>query len=341
MKRIVITLGLFALVINNAFAIPTVVETSSAGTTIKFTAKLNERLPSGYKVKIDYGNGKGFVPMTCSVLTCTLSTNVLPQGFPYVPYSVGIYNASGILQGQINQGTYGIFGVVTTTAQNLAIPTLASNLNDTGITTCSNANSNDLSCPVEKFSNQDAQFGRDFINNDDSDGHAGFSFTKISSTGESLPASALIWNCVKDNVTGLIWEVKTTDNGLHDYNYTYTWYEPDSSKNGGSTGTQNGGACSGSQCDTNAYVNAVNSESYCGYKDWRMPTTEELLGIVSLDRYNPAIDMNYFPNTKPSWYWASTAFVTYSFNSWRVDFGYGGTGINENQNSHHVRLVRK
>lgn len=113
MKRILITLGLLALVINSAFAIPTIVETSSAGTTIKFTAKLSERLPIGYKVKIDYSSGKGFVPMTCNVLTCTLSTNVLPQGFPYAPYRVGVYNSSGILQGQLSQGTYGIFGIVT------------------------------------------------------------------------------------------------------------------------------------------------------------------------------------------------------------------------------------
>jgi hypothetical protein len=217
---------------------------------------------------------------------------------------------------------------------------ISAKFNDTGITTCSNATTNNLPCPVSGFSTQDAQSGRDVTNNDDSDGHAGFSFTKISSTGSSLPASATSWNCVKDNVTGLIWEIKTTDGGLHDQKYTYTWFEPDSTKNGGSAGTQNGGTCNGSQCDTNAYVGAVNAVGYCGYKDWRMPTTEELFSIVSLERYNPSVDTSYFPNTQQSWFWASSTLVTYSFNAWRVDFSNGGTGVNENQNSHYVRLVR-
>jgi hypothetical protein len=217
---------------------------------------------------------------------------------------------------------------------------ISAKFNDTGLTTCSNATTNNLPCPVSNFPNQDAQSGRDFTNNDDLDGHAGFSFTKISSTGSSLPASATSWNCVKDNVTGLIWEIKTTDGGLHDQKYTYTWFEPDSTKNGGSAGTQNGGTCNGSQCDTNAYVGAVNAVGYCGYKDWRMPTTEELFSIVSLERYNPSVDTSYFPNTQQSWFWASSTLVTYSFNAWRVDFSNGGTGVNENQNSHYVRLVR-
>jgi hypothetical protein len=147
-------------------------------------------------------------------------------------------------------------------------------------------------------------------NNDDSDGHAGFSFTKISSTGASLPASATNWNCVKDNVTGLMWEVKTTDGGLHDRNNTYTWYEPDNTKNGGKAGTQKGGRCKGSQCDTNAYVNAVNLEGNCGYKDWRMPTPQELISIFDFGSIYPTIDIDYFQfqrKFEAYWYWSSIA----------------------------------
>jgi hypothetical protein len=214
-----------------------------------------------------------------------------------------------------------------------------SKLNDTGITTCSNETQNNLPCPVSDYPNQDAQSGRDVTNNDDSDGHAGFSFTKISSTGASLPASATNWNCVKDNVTGLMWEVKTTDGGLHDKNHTYTWYEPDNTKNGGDAGTQNGGSCQGSQCDTNAYVKAVNSVGYCGYKDWRMPANQELTSIVDMSRFEPAIDINYFPNTE-SWYWSSSPYAYLSGRAWYVGFYYGDSNYDFKYRTVFVRLVR-
>ncbi len=213
-------------------------------------------------------------------------------------------------------------------------------LNDTGITTCSNASSNGLACPVSGFPNQDAQVGRDKTKNDDSDGYAGFSFTKISSSGATLAASATSWNCVKDNVTGLMWENKTTDGGLHDWNHTYTWYEPDNTKNGGSAGTQNGGSCKGSDCDTNAYVKAVNAAGYCGYKDWRLPTFEELLSIVNLDTYNPAIDINYFPSTQSSVFWSSSPYASSSSNAWYVYFDYGYSSSNYKDYNNLVRLVR-
>ena len=53
------------------------------------------------------------------------------------------------------------------------------------------------------------------------DGKLGLSFTKISTLGEEVAASATSWSCVKDNITGLIWEVKTTG-GLQDFMAQYT-----------------------------------------------------------------------------------------------------------------------
>ncbi|MGB4499162.1 MAG: DUF1566 domain-containing protein [Methylococcaceae bacterium] len=220
-----------------------------------------------------------------------------------------------------------------------------STLNDTGITTCSDNSINGLACPINDFPNQDAQVGRDKTKNDDSDGHAGFSFTKISSSGKELPASAPEWNCVKDNVTGLMWEIKTTDGGLHDMNNRYTWYEPDNSKNGGKAGTQNGGSCKGSDCDTNAYVKAVNAVGYCGYKDWRMPTRQELVSIVdsshaSLTLTHPTIDTNYFPNTNESKFWSSSPYASSSNYAQMVIFNGGGSSGTDKDGSYNVRLVR-
>jgi hypothetical protein len=217
---------------------------------------------------------------------------------------------------------------------------ISAKFNDTGITTCSNATTNNLPCPVSNFPNQDAQSGRDFTNNDDLDGHAGFSFTKISNTGASLPVSAINWNCVKDNVTGLMWEVKTTDGGLHDQNHTYTWYETDGIKNGGDAGTPNGGICKGSRCDTNAYVKAVNAIGYCGFKDWRMPTRQELLSIVDFGTVSSAIDINYFPNTQTYWFWSFSSSGNRS--AWSVNFGFSDSSSDTylRDYEYYIRLVR-
>ena len=97
-------------------------------------------------------------------------------------------------------------------------------LNDTGITWGGNYPSgNNATCIGETINQQDCSHGRDVTHNDDSDGHAGFSFTKLDSSGNILAASATQWSCVQDNITGLIWEIKTDDGGIHDkYNY-YRW----------------------------------------------------------------------------------------------------------------------
>jgi hypothetical protein len=269
----------------------------------------------------------------------TTNGNILTFTHTYAKSNSYIWTATAM---DSSNATSSIFSKDVSVTSTSIIPPLSGTgkLNDTGITTCSNTTKNNLPCPVSNFPNQDAQSGRDFTNNDDSDGHSGFSFTKISSTGASLPSSATSWNCVKDNVTGLIWELKTTDGGLHDQNHTYSWYEPDYTKNGGEVGTQNGGICKGSQCDTNSYVKAVNAIGYCGYKDWRMPTRQELLSIVDFGNVSSAIDSNYFPNTQSNWFWSFSS--TGNRSAWSVSFGFGDsvsdTYIRDYE--YFVRLVR-
>lgn len=205
-------------------------------------------------------------------------------------------------------------------------------LNDTGMTGCADASSWSLPCPVAGFPGQDAESGRDVSANDDSDGRTGFSFTKVSSSGEALPATASEWHCVKDNVTGLLWELHTNDGGLRDKNNTYSWYNPVPSTNGGDAGIPNGGSCSGGiSCDTQSYVAAVNAAGLCGYHDWRLPTSGELLGLVdfSIPAPGPAIDVNYFFDTsdevlscasyESGLYWTSSA-AAQGGAAWSVGF---------------------
>ena len=76
--------------------------------------------------------------------------------------------------------------------QNVALATSCSApLNDTGITWGgSYPSGNNAGCTGEEIGAQDCSHGRDFTNNDNSDGHAGFSFTKLDASG--LP---LVFTC--------------------------------------------------------------------------------------------------------------------------------------------------
>jgi hypothetical protein len=158
------------------------------------------------------------------------------------------------------------------------------------------------------------------------------------------------WACIQDNVTGLVWEVKTADGGLHDQNDSYYWYNTTSTTNGGMNGYENSGAtCKGyisdnaaTYCNTQAYVARVNAAGWCGKSDWRMPTRTELLSLVSFDRISPTIDTEYFPNTPlNSVVWSSSPFAFYSNYAWYVSFGGGVSGnINRNYPNMKVRLVR-
>jgi pimeloyl-ACP methyl ester carboxylesterase len=216
-------------------------------------------------------------------------------------------------------------------------------LNDTGIDWGGNYPSgNNATCTGETIAAQDCSHGRDATHNDDSDGRAGFSFTKLDANGNALPASASVWDCVRDEVTGLTWEVKTDDGGLRDTDNTYSWYNPDPNTNGGNPGVQDGGLCTGSDCDTYSYVQAVNAEAQalCGARDWRMPWREELRSIVDYRGVNPAIDTGYFLNQRGSDVWSGSPSADVSFGAWGVSFGFGGDYSGVRDDDIRVQLVR-
>jgi hypothetical protein len=205
---------------------------------------------------------------------------------------------------------------------------------------------------VSGFPGHDAQYGRDVTDNDPSDGYAGFSFTKLDQDGNALPAGAPNWACIQDNVTGLIWEAKTTDGALHDWRDTFSWYDPNPITNGGNAGYRDseGGVCFGydsgdesTYCNTHAFVNRVNLSSLCGADDWRIPTRKELLSIIDYSSYLPAMESSYFKNVANSSYWSSETAARFSSgnSAWWVSYGYGVSSfVYDKSDNLFVRLVR-
>jgi Protein of unknown function (DUF1566) len=191
---------------------------------------------------------------------------------------------------------------------------------------------------------QDALYGRDLSDGSNADGIAGFSYTKIDMNGAALSNQGQTyanapWPCVKDNVTALVWEVKTTT-GLQATNNTYTWYNSNLLNHGGDLGVASGGVCTGSDCDTEKYIAAINSAGLCAATDWRLPTKHELASLVNAAQLAPALDENYFPNTLSGYYWSASAHANNQFFAWYVDFNDGSVYRLNKGNRFSVRLVR-
>jgi hypothetical protein len=213
---------------------------------------------------------------------------------------------------------------------------------------CSNINTGDAST----MPRQDGRFGRDpasaaGVVTKVGGGVAGFDYTQLDSSGVALGSpstdyATTPWDCVQDNITGLMWEVKTTDGGLRDKAHTYTWYSSDGATNAGEAGTADGGDnCSvTTRCDTEKYVADVNATNLCGHNDWRLPSKRELQTLTRLDVNSPVIDSAYFPNTIATGFWSASSYVTLPSMAWVVNFTSGnGNGVNKFINSY-VRLVR-
>jgi hypothetical protein len=216
---------------------------------------------------------------------------------------------------------------------------------------CTGANTGD-SAPYKR---QDARYGRDAAAANGElaktgGGEAGFDYTALDASGAATTATtgATPHPCVRDNLTGLVWEVKTDDGGLHDWDWTYTWYSTDGATNGGNAGATGSATCHaslGTTCNTEAYVAAVNAAGWCGFTDWRVPSARELLSIVHYGRTNPAIDPGYFPNTPAGWpgyvFWSADSFKNDPSGAWVVYVSKGNVDYsNGKSNPFSVRLVR-
>lgn len=167
--------------------------------------------------------------------------------------------------------------------------------------------------------------------------------TKVDAYGQPLAANAPGWSCVRDNETGLMWEVKNISdvNHLHYVGKAYTNYtsyedspvDPDAASN--SVG----------------FLHMVNAQGLCGAGGWRMPTKDELAGLLTgrtdLGLYGGIyIDPAFFPDVghfngvgRPvGLFWSSTPYLRGS--AWGVDFGNNIIFTGDPSRANAIRLVR-
>ena len=286
----------------------------------------------------------------CTTSAGALFTSVVP-GFIDSNLTDGTtyyYWIEALLNGSTQRAASPISATLQPSAITEPIP---GTLNDTGSDWGGDYdNGNNSACSSNVSAPQDCHQGRDATHDDDSDGHAGFSFTKLDSSGNALEADAWIWYCVQDNVTGLIWEAKdSSKNSLHYRADKYNWYGTDASTNADAGRADDDGAiCYGydssdpaTYCNTKAFVARVNAAGLCGASDWRIPSMGELRSILDYSREGPSIDTDYFRNTRSDYYWSNIPSESFGV-LWPevIDFDDSSETSRPSGNKIYVRLVR-
>ncbi|MHB2105692.1 DUF1566 domain-containing protein [Vibrio vulnificus] len=210
----------------------------------------------------------------------------------------------------------------------------------------------------------DSDFGCDpmsgYARNSNADGYQSLSFLKIDAQGErlarqDLPYIATPHSCTVESKTGRTWAVPNSE--MEDGDRIRHWYGIDNrylhGDNLAVNDDQYNGFCvalngdvysqdKARQCTVNQLVQRANESKLCGISEWRLPTYEETLNILTL-KGKPQLnfDDDYFPNLDGNMLWmkqenpdvqthANLLFAT----SWNVR-----TRLGERKSPHQVILV--
>lgn len=134
---------------------------------------------------------------------------------------------------------------------------------------------------------------------------------------------------ITDGRTGLVWEKLSDDGSIHDKDTTYTWTTAVTTK-----------------------VATLNSGSFAGFNDWRLPNPFELYSLVNLGALNPSVFAAFNTSCAPtctvltcsciqsSGYLSSATNEFSTADAWVVNFFQGAVGTNTKINGTYVRAVR-
>jgi hypothetical protein len=143
---------------------------------------------------------------------------------------------------------------------------------------------------------------------------------------------------ITDNNTGLTWEKKSEDTGLHDKDNVYRW---------------SGDGSQETIWDGLDDVNAEGGTGFAGHNDWRIPNLKELQSIVNYQNVNPPVSAAFNTGcvggctvtscscTAVFSYWSSTTGATaFPPAAWAVSFTTGAMGLLGKTGATSIRAVR-
>lgn len=180
------------------------------------------------------------------------------------------------------------------------------------------------------------------------------SCTGTSQDAENASGAALAFvdngdGTITDRNTGLTWEKKADDGGLHDKDDTYPWAST-CSGDGATWCTRDadcaiaGGTCAGTTAFE--FVDQLNASAFAGHDDWRLPSAREVVTAVDYGRLLPAVPPAFnvscglygagnpgctlatcsCTNTAELYWTSSTLAIELGAgtrNAWQMYFGYG------------------
>jgi hypothetical protein len=150
---------------------------------------------------------------------------------------------------------------------------------------------------------------------------------------------------ITDNNTDLMWEKKSDDGSIHDWDNTYTWgmSSPPYTMNGTMVMTF---------LDTLNDVGGGGASCFAGHCDWRIPNRNELLSIVNIENLfpsvSPALNTACAPLctvltcscTQSNFYWSSSTYQADPTGAWAVSYGDSYVFANFKPSNFYVRAVR-
>lgn len=163
---------------------------------------------------------------------------------------------------------------------------------------------------------------------------------------------------ISDANSGLMWEKKGRDGGMHDWNITFTWnnaFDVHINRMNNMCDGFNGSPALLTPCNSDADCIGIGNQKcgHAGYRDWRVPNRVELQTIVNMGRRNPSVpalfdDATCTTNcnsvtcscTANNKYWSSTSYAIGVTQAWYVHHGEGDVNFDPKTNSARVRAVR-